>query len=508
MKFTTTAAVAALSALAVRASDECTLDDVDKFDCGYSGIDEDGCEAKGCCWAESDSTDNVPWCFFPAGSVTTCFSVADSTDEPFSDSEVETMRGYFLDNINIEGKGGVVAAPDLDTPGGSYYYHWERDGALTMRCLQETSPSTVDVTSYMEAYTSWVLNVQSESDPNDIDVRTEPKYNLPDGDVYTGGWCRPQNDGPGLRAISLMIFAEAQLAAGNSDYVAANLWTTDGAGAIKYDLDYIVTDYDSNTCDLWEEVQSDDFFWNRLTMKQALLRGAEFATTMGDSTSAASYLETASKVNETLYSAHWNGQYVLESTNREKDGAVIVAFNDGFNDADGLFAPTSLEVASTIKTYNLAFCNEWAINTNDTDAGLPGVLYGRYPGDSYAGGNPWVLTTAALGNLFYRAAATILDGSADPSDGTEQWTVWADALNVDSVPTEAASAADLFFRAGDSVLLRLRAHVEADGFHLAEQIDRTTGLQISAEDLTWSYAEVLNAMTARAAYTAAAAATA
>lgn len=31
------------------------------------------------------------------------------------------MRGFFLKNINIEGKGGIVAAPDTNTPGGSYY---------------------------------------------------------------------------------------------------------------------------------------------------------------------------------------------------------------------------------------------------------------------------------------------------------------------------------------------------------------------------------------------------
>ena len=41
--------------------------------------------------------------------------------------------GYFLKNVNIEGDGGVVAAPDTKTPGGSYYYHWMRDAALTMR---------------------------------------------------------------------------------------------------------------------------------------------------------------------------------------------------------------------------------------------------------------------------------------------------------------------------------------------------------------------------------------
>lgn len=37
----------------------------------------------------------------------------------------------FSKNINIQGTGMVVAAPDTQTPGGSYYYHWARDGALS-----------------------------------------------------------------------------------------------------------------------------------------------------------------------------------------------------------------------------------------------------------------------------------------------------------------------------------------------------------------------------------------
>lgn len=35
------------------------------------------------------------------------------------------------------------------------------------------------------------------------------------------------------------------------------------------------------------------------------------------------------------------------------------------------------------------------------NAGEVGILIGRYPGDSYAGGNPWQLLTAVLGELFY-----------------------------------------------------------------------------------------------------------
>ena len=40
-------------------------------------------------------------------------------------------------NINIHGKGGVIASPDTNTPGGNYWYHWARDAALVMRTFME-----------------------------------------------------------------------------------------------------------------------------------------------------------------------------------------------------------------------------------------------------------------------------------------------------------------------------------------------------------------------------------
>jgi glucoamylase len=111
--------------------------------------------------------------------------------------------------------------------------------------------------------------------------------------------------------------------------------------------------------------------------------------------------------------------------------------------------------------------------------------------DTYAGGNPWVLSTAALAGLFYRGATYILKNGVPKSDAL---TVWKKVFNTDSLPTDAASLAKVFAAQGDGVLLRLRQHVSSKGFHLDEQIDRNTGTQVSAEDLTWSYAEVLNAM--------------
>ena len=212
----------------------------------------------------------------------------------------------------------------------------------------------------------------------------------------------------------------------------------------------------------------------------------------------------------TLLSAHWDdsdGGFVYEATNRMKDGAVIVGFNDGFTTTDGLFSPSSFEVAATVRNYNVEFRNEWAINPADSKDGVPGILYGRYPGDTYAGGNPWVLSSAALANLFYRAAAEVASAKEGELPSAAARAAWADAFGVPEAdfPESADAAADVFLRAGDSVLLRLRHHVAADGFHLAEQIDRDTGAQVSAQDLTWSYAETLSAMHSRAEFLALAA---
>jgi glucoamylase len=69
-----------------------------------------------------------------------------------------------------------------------------------MRCLQTTNPSNFSaIEDIVRSYTQWVLNNQAETDPHNIDIRTEPKFELPNGEVYEGAWCRPQNDGPGLR---------------------------------------------------------------------------------------------------------------------------------------------------------------------------------------------------------------------------------------------------------------------------------------------------------------------
>ena len=42
---------------------------------------------------------------------------------------------------------------------------------------------------------------------------------------------------------------------------------------------------------------------------------------------------------------------------------------------------------------------------------MPGILIGRYPGDSYAGGNPWQLLTAVYAKAFYQGANVVMQSN-------------------------------------------------------------------------------------------------
>eukprot|EP00928_Gymnodinium_smaydae_P011922 TRINITY_DN14359_c0_g1_i1.p1 TRINITY_DN14359_c0_g1~~TRINITY_DN14359_c0_g1_i1.p1 ORF type:complete len:578 (-),score=133.74 TRINITY_DN14359_c0_g1_i1:48-1781(-) len=466
----------------------------------------------------ADSSDGAGAGAKRATAGSTCFVMKEAEHddlEPFSQDEMSEYRERFLENLDVEKwGGGIVASPDSDTPGGSYIYEWERDSALSARALLDAvAPSwgIKVISKQMEGYARRTVMQQALRDPNDIDVRSEPKFSLPNGDVFDGWWCRPQSDGPGLRALTLMDLASYM----DNEFIESYLWTGNVSddrhgGAIAYDLAFIVEGgVEKSTCDLWEEVEGTDLFWNRLTAHKALLVGARFAAKRGEKMLAERYTKAAKKINATLLEAHWNKQsrYLAEIPGkREIDGAVILALNEGYDDEQDtdFLAPESLLVASTVLAYNKAFCEEFPINNRDTMRAVPGILYGRYLGDEYAGGNPWVLTTAALARLLYRAGTRVAEVRIPSS---ETLAIWRRALggaaeffSEDESPYTVSRG---FLLAGDSVLLRLREHVIDDKFRLDEQLSRATGTQKAAKSLTWSYAELFKAMTERKALVAA-----
>ena len=73
-----------------------------------------------------------------------------------------------------------------------------------------------------------------------------------------------------------------------------------------------------------------------------------------------------------------------------------------------IYGPSSNEAAATIQQLTKSFCREYKINQDAIGAGKSGIVIGRYPGDHYAGGNPWQLLTAVLGETFYLGAQATL----------------------------------------------------------------------------------------------------
>lgn len=290
---------------------------------------------------------------------------------------------------------------------------------------------------------------------------------------------------------------------GDEDYVRKELFTGDPkdnfGGLIGFDLDWVLEHWQEEGCDLWEEVRSADFFWNQYTLRAGLDIGAKLARRLGHKELALHYEFTKDDVTGTLL-PHYEGGFVYESRNRRKDAAVIEAFNVG-DLGDDYFNPLSPEVLGTVRTLNELFCSDLAVNQIDNLRGLPGVLYGRYEGDTYDGGNAWVLLSASLARLIYRQAADALQRGAV---GAVVLAKAADELLQKAYGFPAglfgADLGDALLGAGDGVLVRVRDKILGSKLHMAEQISREDGHMSSARDLTWNYANVLLAMRERDIY--------
>lgn len=462
------------------------------MDCGHVGTTQDTCQASGCCWQPTQrflggNLKDTPWCFKPAGSVDSCKNfnfVADNAG--FTDDFYNKMYENFTNNLNVDGSGAVVAARDPNTPGGSYFFNWMRDAALSIKTFIEINDHDYNKTKdVLRSYTHWVHTAQNQEDPNGNDIRIEPKFEIPSGKPYTGGWCRPQTDGPGLRANSLSLWGQILIKNGQSDEAMKTVLP-----AIQYDLEWVTANWKSEGCDLWEEVRSDDFFWGRSSFVFALNNAADFCDAIKHDCGA-NYRTVAGQIADAAKS-HWTGEYIGESSNRMIDGSVIHAIASF---GKYLFKPSGSEAAATVDVYAKHFCQDYQINQDDNKNQEPGVLIGRYRGDTYAGGNPWQLLTAGLAQMFYNAGSEIYDHVAATQETTlkAEHKKWVEVLNLGE-ETSALDLAENFLKAGDSVMTRLWKYVKNDDGRIDEQIGKSSGQQTSAKGLTWSYANILHAL--------------
>lgn len=197
---------------------------------------------------------------------------------------------------------------------------------------------------------------------------------------------RPQNDGPALRAVTLITYANLLIAAGQKDYVSANMWNSDPSQAgINHDLDYVLSNWNLDSGDPWEEVRGQVFF-EKFAARKAFILGAALATTFGDSGRASQLSAAATAVAADIDANHWNqaaGIIMEVPQTRELDSAVHLGILYGHLN-DGYLDPGTPKVQSSVAVLVDAFKTyaPFTINPADDAQGIPGILVGRYLGDT------------------------------------------------------------------------------------------------------------------------------
>ncbi|PPQ97586.1 hypothetical protein CVT26_002314 [Gymnopilus dilepis] len=401
--------------------------------------------------------------------------------------------------------GLVIASPSNVNP--DYLFTWSRDSALVFKVIIDKFTRGGDPTlrTSIDQYFEAQVALQQVSNPSGT-VSTgglgEPKFNI-DGTAFTGPWGRPQRDGPALRATALISYANWLMANSNTSFVASTMWPV-----IQLDLDYLSNLWNQSTFDLWEEIDSSSFFTSAV-QHRALREGATLATRVGQNSLVAGYTAQADNILSSCRRvSYWNptGGHITANTGGGRSGidantalASIHTFDPTAGCDAATFQPCSDKALSSLKVYVDSFRTIYGINS-----GLPpnaAVATGRYPEDVYFNGNPWFITTAAVAEQLYDAlivwkqqksltvTSTSLAFFQQFSPPITPGTYASSSTQFTTIITSVQTFADGF--------LAINAkHTAADG-SLSEQFDKNTGFELSANDLTWSYASALTAFAAR-----------
>ncbi|TFK87333.1 carbohydrate-binding module family 20 protein [Polyporus arcularius HHB13444] len=434
-----------------------------------------------------------------------------SSADAYVASESPIAKAGVLANIGPSGSkssgakaGVVIASPSTSNP--NYLYTWTRDSSLVFKALidQFTTGEDGSLRTLIDQFTSAEATLQQVSNPSGT-VSTgglgEPKFNI-DETAFTGAWGRPQRDGPALRATAIITYANWLLANGNgTSYVTNTLWPI-----IKLDLDYVENNWNQSTFDLWEEINSSSFFTTAV-QHRALREGATFASKIGQTSVVSGYTTQADNLLCFLQS-YWNptAGYVTANTGggrSGKDSNTVLTSIHTFDPAAGCdaatFQPCSDKALSNLKFYVDSFRSVYSINSGI--ASNAAVAVGRYPEDSYQGGNPWYLSVSAVAEQLYDAlivwnktgslqvTSTSLAFFKQFDSSVATGTYASSSATYTTLTTGVKNFADGF--------LAINAKYTPSNGGLAEQFSRSNGAPLSAVDLTWSYAAALTSFAAR-----------
>ena len=448
-----------------------------------------------------------------------------------SEAEIALARMFLNINPAIAGaaNGTVVAArsgPSYPQTDPDYEYNWVRDSSLTMDVVQKLYSAATDAkakSQYEQVLFEYAAaRATEQNDPNLQTGLGEPKFYL-NNTIFSGPWGRPQNDGPATAAITLMEFANDYIAKGGSvKTVKQKIYDSSSFpnAPVQRDLLFVASNWSYPSFDLWEEEQSDHFY-TRMVQRRALVAGSSFATKMGDADTASTLSAAADALTATL-SQFWDPnrhvllyEYgpVLQNKSSYLDTAVILGVIHGYA-IDGVYGYTNDKVLSTALRISTSFINVYPIANKTTDAAgrILSMPVGRYPEDVFNGtgtqtngGNPWYLCTAAFSQFMYSASSEYSSaGSVSVTNVSKPFfDYFAPEAKLRVGKTYGStskgfqSMLDSLDGWGDAFMRTVKYYTPSNG-HLTEEINRITGVQQGATDLTWSYASVLTAAFARA----------
>lgn len=427
-------------------------------------------------------------------------------------------------------EGVVVASPSKISP--NYFYQWVRDAALTMKSLVEfiedkDFEDVAEIQKVIESYIENCFHIQrldnlsGKFDSPDKEGLGEPKF-LATNNAFEQKWGRPQADGPGLRALTIMKYLDLVKMYSTS---ITNPFLQSPQRIyeeiIKPDLIFVLKNWKKDSFDLWEEICSIHFF-NSITQLRALEKGIEFAETFNDFSfleqlksgfdELKNFIENESGFSKPSSSHLIETPSLFESGQRSGLDIAVLLGAIHSHDFSGSSSdiPFNIDDGKVLNTlYSMAadMRYRYPVNHNNRIGFSTGVGLGRYPEDIYDGyatseGNPWFLATASASEIVYKLIYKL---------NANQENLIIDQLNkdffeefIDVVDQSSTitiiygsetylSLMDRLMRYSDSFLQVVKDHVDHQG-HMSEQFNKYTGFMQGARELTWSYSAVWSAI--------------
>ena len=377
-------------------------------------------------------------------------------------------------------------------PDPDYFFHWYRDSAVVidaLRLLFEDGSAGPGALAQFADFVHFSLSLQNldgralvaesawrarvapdfakflrtDADLAGVHgdaVAAETRVN-PDGTLDISSWPRPQNDGPAMRALTLLRWTRsARFGPELSAAVSALL---------RADLAYTRKHWRDPCFDIWEE-EKGQHYYTLCVAAAALEAGARWLQEHGNEQEAQAAATQVAAIRQAL-DGYWladEGYYrsrVLDSGQRsakELDIAVILATLHG----SGSAIPHSVHdvrMHATLARLEALFDAAYPINHDRPSSRAPAM--GRYAGDVYYSGGAYYFSTLGAAEFCFRAAA-----------GT--------------------SGARGLIAHGDAFLETVRSFTPPSG-DLSEQFDQKTGVPTSARHLAWSYAAFISCIAAR-----------